>query len=193
MEKLKQKILDEGQVLEGDILKVDRFLNHQVDVKFLESIGAEFARKFGDIEVDKILTIETSGIAIAVITAKYFNYCPVVYAKKNASLNLDADIYESEAFSFTKNQNYRIMVSKRYLNPGERVLIIDDFLANGQAITALTDIIDQAGASLQGIGIVIEKGFMEGGVEIRKRGIDLESLAIVEAMDEDGTIVFKQK
>lgn len=191
MELLKKKIVEEGRVLPGDILKVDNFLNHQVDVRFMEAVGAEFARRFEGVEVNKILTIETSGIAVASIVSKYFGYCPVVFAKKMDSLNLDKEIYCSEAFSFTKNRNYRIMVSKRYLSADDKVLIIDDFLANGKAVLALKDVVEQSGAELEGVGIVIEKGFMPGGQELRKSGVQVESLAVVKAMDDEGNIEFE--
>lgn len=191
MELLKNKILEDGHALGQDILKVDSFLNHQLDIQLFEAMGAEFARRFEDAEVTKILTIETSGIAIAAVVAKYFNYCPVVFGKKNASLNLDKDIYSSEVYSFTKQQTYQIMVSEKYLNPGDKVLIIDDFLANGKAVAALEDIVRQAGAELVGVGIAIEKGFQCGGREIRESGVRLESLAIVDELRADGTIRFR--
>lgn len=191
MELLKNKILNDGHALGKDILKVDSFLNHQLDIRLFEAMGEEFARRFKDVEVTKILTIETSGIAIAAVAAKYFGYCPVVFGKKNASLNLDKDIYTSEVYSFTKQQTYQIMVSKKYLNPEDKVLIIDDFLANGKAVAALEEIVKQSGASLVGVGIAIEKGFQNGGKEIRESGIRLESLAIVDEMHEDGSMIFR--
>lgn len=191
MELLKNKILNDGHALGKDILKVDSFLNHQLDIRLFEAMGEEFARRFENVEVTKILTIETSGIAIAAVAAKYFDYCPVVFGKKNASLNLDKDIYTSEVYSFTKQQTYQIMVSKKYLNPEDKVLIIDDFLANGKAVSALEEIVKQSGAQLMGVGIAIEKGFQNGGKEIRESGIRLESLAIVDEMHEDGTIIFR--
>lgn len=191
MELLKNKILNDGHALGKDILKVDSFLNHQLDIRLFEAMGEEFARRFKDVEVTKILTIETSGIAIAAVASKYFDYCPVVFGKKNASLNLDKDIYTSEVYSFTKQQTYQIMVSKKYLNPEDKVLIIDDFLANGKAVEALEEIVKQSGAQLMGVGIAIEKGFQNGGKEIRASGTRLESLAIVDEMHEDGTIIFR--
>ncbi|MDO4287895.1 MAG: xanthine phosphoribosyltransferase [Eubacterium sp.] len=190
MDLLKQKIVEEGSASGKEILKVDAFLNHQLDVRLFEAMGEEFARRFAGQGVNKLLTIETSGIAIAAVVAKYFDYCPVVFGKKNVSLNLDKEIYTSEVYSFTKQTTYQVMVSKKYLNAGDRVLIIDDFLANGKAVEALKDIVEQAGATLVGVGIAIEKGFQKGGKELRNAGVKLESLAIVQEMKEDGTIVF---
>ncbi|MGI6422129.1 MAG: xanthine phosphoribosyltransferase [Syntrophomonadaceae bacterium] len=189
MQTLKEKILTEGKVLSNDILKVDNFLNHQLDVDFINEIGREFARRFKEEEISKILTIEASGIAVAALTAQYFKV-PVVFAKKAESKNLDEEVYKSEVFSFTKDKNYSIMVSKKYLNPEDRVLIIDDFLANGRAALGLKDIVEQAGARLVGIGIVIEKGFQSGGKILRKSGIRVESLAIINTMS-PGHIVFQ--
>lgn len=192
MELLEKKIINDGHVLGKDILKVDSFLNHQLDIQLFEAMGEEFARRFEKKRVNKILTIETSGIAIAAVVAKYFNYCPVIFGKKNVSLNLDKEVYTSEVYSFTKQQTYEIMVSKKYLNADDCVLIIDDFLANGKAVEALENIVEQAGAELIGVGVAIEKGFQDGGKNIRESGIHLESLAIVDAMDDDGTIVFRR-
>lgn len=191
MELLKNKIVEDGHSLGQDILKVDSFLNHQLDIKLFEAMGQEFARRFEGKGVNKILTIETSGIAIAAVVAKYFDYCPVVFGKKNLSLNLDKEIYSSEVYSFTKQQTYQLMVSKKYLNPDDKVLIIDDFLANGKAVEALTNVVAQSGAELVGVGIAIEKGFQCGGKEIRDAGIHLESLAIVDALNQDGSIIFR--
>lgn len=191
MELLKNKIVKDGYALGKNILKVDAFLNHQLDISLFEAMGEEFARRFAGMGVNKILTIETSGIAIAAIVAKYFDYCPVVFGKKNCSLNLDKEIYTSEVYSFTKQQTYQLMVSKKYLTSTDTVLIIDDFLANGKAVAALVDVVAQAGAKLAGVGIAIEKGFQCGGKEIRESGIQLESLAIVEDMNEDGSIIFR--
>lgn len=190
MELLKQKIIEEGSASGKEILKVDAFLNHQLDIRLFEAMGEEFARRFAGMGVNKILTIETSGIAIAAVAAKYFDYCPVVFGKKNVSLNLDKEIYTSEVYSFTKQTTYQVMVSKKYLSAGDRVLIIDDFLANGKAVEALKDIVEQAGATLVGVGIAVEKGFQKGGRELRDSGVKLESLAIVQEMREDGAIVF---
>ncbi len=184
MELLKKKILDEGSVEAGNILKVDSFLNHQLDVAFLNEVGKEFKRLFGDREITKILTLETSGIAIASIAAQYFNV-PVVFAKKIETKNLDKETYESDVFSYTKGKTYKIKVSKKYIKPDDRILIIDDFLANAQAALGLMDIINKAGAKLEGIGIVIEKGFQDGGELLRKQGVNLKSLVIVDQLEKD--------
>ncbi|SHH22902.1 xanthine phosphoribosyltransferase [Thermosyntropha lipolytica DSM 11003] len=189
MELLKRKILEEGEVIGEDILKVDSFLNHQLDIEFLNEVGREFWYRFKDEKVTRILTIESSGIAIAAITAQYFKV-PVVFAKKNISRNLDTEIYTSEVFSFTKGTTYQIKVAKRYITSQDRILIIDDFLANGRAVLGLKDIIEQAGAYLVGVGIVIEKGFQQGGKTLREAGVNLHSLAIVDSM-RDGKIVFR--
>lgn len=189
MELLKNKILREGKVLGGDVLKVDSFLNHQIDVKLFNEIGKEFKNRFKNKEVTKILTIEASGIGIACITAQYFNV-PVVFAKKHEGSNMDKDNYESEVYSFTKNKSYIVRVSKKYINSNDKVLIIDDFLANANAASALIDIVKQAGAEVSGVGIVIEKGFQKGRKIIEDKKIQLESLAIVESM-KDGNIIFK--
>lgn len=191
MDLLKKKIIEEGSASGKEILKVDAFLNHQLDIRLFEAMGEELAKRFEGEGINKILTIETSGIAIAAVVAKYFDYCPVVFGKKKASLNLDKEIYSSEVYSFTKQTTYQVMVSKKYLSEGDRVLIIDDFLANGKAVAALMDIVDQAGAELVGVGIAIEKGFQNGGKELRESGVRLESLAIVDEMLEDGTIKFR--
>ncbi|HWQ29518.1 MAG TPA: xanthine phosphoribosyltransferase [Negativicutes bacterium] len=185
MKLLKEKILKEGRVLNGNILKVDSFLNHQLDVEFLNELGMEFKRRFQDKEITKILTIEASGIAIAAITAQYFKV-PVVFAKKTESKNLDKEIYEGNVYSYTKDKQYKIMVSKRYISSQDKILIIDDFLANGQAILGLKEIVDAAAADLVGVGIVIEKGFQKGGGLLRESGINIESLAIIDSMDADG-------
>lgn len=188
MKLLKDKMTSDGNVREGNVIKVDSFLNHQIDIDLLNAIGQEFKDRFKDKKVDKILTIEASGIAIAVIAAQYFNV-PVVFAKKTESKNLDSDTYESEVYSYTKDKTYTIRVSKKYLSQGENILIVDDFLAKGKAAAGLIDILEKAQCNVSGIGIVIEKGFQHGGDEIRKKGIKLESLAIVESI-EDGKIVF---
>jgi len=188
MELLKKRILEDGRVGNGGVLKVDSFLNHQIDIDLYNEIGKEFKKRFSDKKVSKILTIEASGIGIACITAQYFNV-PVVFAKKTESKNLDSETYQSEVYSFTKEKNYRIRVSKKYLNPGENVLIIDDFLANGRAVLGLMDIIQQSGASLAGVGIVIEKGFQDGGHLLREKGVQVESLAIIKSM-ENGKVEF---
>lgn len=189
MKLLKEKILAEGRVLGQEILKVDSFLNHQIDVNLFNEIGKEFKERFKNEKITKILTIEASGIGIACITAQYFNV-PVVFAKKTESRNLDQETYESEVYSFTKEKNYKIRVSKRYISPEDNILIIDDFLANGQAVLGLKSIVDSAGAHLAGAGIVIEKGFQDGRKLLNKSGIRVESLAIIKSMDE-GSIKFE--
>ncbi len=188
MELLKKRILSDGRVLGEEILKVDSFLNHQIDAELFQEIGKEFYNRFKDAPVTKILTIEASGIAIAVVAALFFKV-PVVFAKKTQSRNLDADTYKSQVFSFTKQTTYDIQVSKRYLSPDDHVLILDDFLANGKAALGLMDIVEQAGATTEGIGIVIEKGFQNGGQSIRDKNIRVESLAIVDRFT-DGQIKF---
>lgn len=189
MELLKQRMIKDGFIENCGIIKVDSFLNHQIDIDLLNKIGKEFRERFKNEKVDKILTIEASGIAIAVITAQYFNV-PVVFAKKTESKNLDKDTYDSQVYSYTKNKLYTIKVSKRYLNENENILILDDFLANGKAAEGLIDIATKAKCNVAGIGIVIEKGFQKGGNNIRNLGIKLESLAIVESI-EDGKIAFR--
>ena len=184
MEALKKKILTDGAAYGSEIVKVDSFINHQIDVAFLNEIGKEFARIFSDVEITKIITIESSGIAIAVIAAQYFNNVPVVFAKKSESRNLDPDKYHGEVYSFTKQKVYPIMISKKYISPNDKILIIDDFLANGKAALALNNLCEQAGATVQGIGIVIEKGFQPGGKLLREiNNIRVESLAIIDNID----------
>lgn len=190
MEKLKEKILTEGRISGNDILKVDSFLNHQLDVAFLNEIGKEFSKRFEGQKIDKILTIEASGIAIASIASKYFGNVPVVFAKKVESKNLDKDVYESEVYSFTKAKNYTIRVSKRYLNKGENILVLDDFLANGRAAIGLNELVEQAQANLVGVGIVIEKGFQDGAKLLDEKNINLQSLVVLESI-ENGQIKFK--
>lgn len=189
MELLKQRILNEGRVINDDILKVDSFLNHQMDINLFNEIGKEFKDIFKNDRVDKILTIESSGIGLACITAQYFNV-PVVFAKKSLSSNLGSEVYQSRVFSFTKNIAYRILVSKSYIHSKENILIIDDFLANGQAVLGLSDIIGQAKANNVGAGIVIEKGFQEGRRILKEKGIRIEALAVIESM-KGGKVVFK--
>ena len=172
MKILQDRIRKDGKVEKGNILKVDSFLNHQIDAELLDEIGKEFHRQFADHGVTKILTIEASGIAIAIAAARYFR-CPVVFAKKTKTLNIAGDVYTSKVDSFTHKTTNDIIVSKRFLNAGDRVLILDDFLANGKAIFGLSDLIRQAGAELVGAGVVIEKGFQEGGKKIREMGVDL--------------------
>ena len=171
-------------------LKVDKFLNHQMDVKLFNDIGEEFAKRFAGTGVNKILTIESSGIGIACIAAQHFNNCPVIFAKKTLSKNLDGEMFVTQVKSYTKGVTYDVMVSEKYLGKGDKVLIIDDFLANGCALMGLIDIVKQSGAELAGAGIVIEKGFQVGGKTIRDMGVKLESLAIVDSMD-NGTITFR--
>jgi xanthine phosphoribosyltransferase len=178
MEALKQRILTEGRVIGTDILKVDSFLNHQLDIILLNAIGQEFKRRFQDKKVTKILTVEASGIAIACMTAQHFGV-PVLFAKKTEAANQDAEVYESEVYSFTRRKTYKVRVSKKYLNADDHVLIVDDFLAAGKAANGLIDIVGQAGATLAGVGIAIEKGFQPGGQEMRRKGIHLESLALL--------------
>lgn len=190
MEKLKEKIITEGRVSGNDILKVDNFLNHQLDVAFLNEIGKEFAKRFKGKKIDKILTIEASGIAIASITSQYFSNVPVVFAKKVESKNLDKDVYESKVYSFTKAKEYTIRVSKRYLNEGENILVLDDFLANGRAAIGLKELVEQANANLVGVGIVIEKGFQEGGMLLQEKGVNLQSLVVLDSI-ENGKINFR--
>jgi xanthine phosphoribosyltransferase len=189
MKLLKERILKDGKVIGEDILKVDSFLNHQVDVKLLNEMGKEFAMRFKDIKVDKILTIEASGIGIACIVAQYFDV-PVVFAKKHKGLNMDNSVYEAEVFSFTKNTTYNVRVAKDFITADEKILIIDDFLANGKAIEGLMDIINQGKAKTVGIGIVIEKAFQNARVEIENTGVRLESLAIIEGF-KDGEVYLK--
>lgn len=189
---LEERILKDGIVKEGNVLKVDSFLNHQMDVKLFDEIGAEFKRRFDGVQVDKILTIEASGIGIACMVARHFDV-PVIFAKKSKSVNIDGDVFVAEVESFTHKCKNQIMVSKKFLKPGENVLIIDDFLANGCALQGLISIVSSAGANVVGIGIVIEKGFQQGGQIIRNLGYHLESLAIVEEMNaETGDIRFRE-
>lgn len=191
MDALKKKIITDGTAIGTDIVKVDSFLNHQIDIAFMNEIGKEFARIFSDVEVTKIVTIEASGIAIAGIASQYFNNVPVVFAKKTESRNLDPDKYHGEVYSFTKQRAYPIMISKRYLSADDKILILDDFLANGKAALALKNLCEQAGATVQGIGIVIEKGFQNGGKLLREEnGIRVESLAIIDSID-NGIITFR--
>ena len=191
MELLEQRIKKDGVVKAGNVLKVDSFLNHQIDIDLLNEIGKEFKRIFSDVEVTKILTVEASGIAIAAIVAQYFNV-PVVFAKKSQSINLDGSVYTTKIESFTHKRVYDVIVSKKYLSPEDKVIVVDDFLVNGCAADGLIDIIKESGAKLQGVGIIIEKGFQDGGKRLRERGIRVESLAIVDAMnDETGEITFR--
>ena len=190
---LEERILKDGIVKEGNVLKVDDFLNHQMDVALLDEIGREFYRLFADVPVTKILTIEASGIAIAYATARCFGV-PLVFAKKSKSINIDGDTYSAEVESFTHKNKNTVIVSKKFLNPGDNILIVDDFLANGCALQGLISITETAGANVAGIGIAIEKGFQHGGTMIRNFGYRLESLAIVDGMDaETKTINFRKQ
>lgn len=190
MEKLKQMILEKGETREGDILKVDSFLNHQIDADLLYDMGEAFYENFKDAGITKILTIEVSGIAIAMMAALFFKV-PVVFAKKTESLNLDKEVFTGKVYSYTKNRTYDIMVSKKYLSDTDRVLIVDDFLADGNAMKGLLDVVEKSGASVGGIGIAIEKGFQPGGAYLREKGYDLQSLAIVDDLS-GGVIRFRE-
>ena len=192
MQLLKDRIRKDGIVREGGVLKVDSFLNHQMDIKLFEEIGKEFRRRFEGEEINKILTIEASGIGIACIVAQYF-HVPVVFAKKTKTKNIAGDVYTSRVESYTHGRVYDIIVSKDFLGPEDKVLLIDDFLANGKALEGLAQLVQDAGATLVGAGIIIEKGFQRGGDVIREKGIHLESLAIVESMDPTtGEVVFRE-
>ncbi len=191
MELLKQRILKDGIVKEGNVLKVDSFLNHQMDINLFAEFGKEFKNRFKDEEINKILTIEASGIGIACIVAQSFNV-PVVFAKKTKTKNIAGEVYTTKIESFTHNKIYDIIVSKKFLNKNDRVLIIDDFLANGCALLGLSQLVSDSGATLVGAGIVIEKGFQDGGELIRKNGVRVESLAIIDKMDEKTGIVFRK-
>ena len=190
---LEEKIVKEGVVKKGNILKVDSFLNHQMDVKLFRQMGEEFKKRFADKPINKILTVEASGIGIACIVAECFDV-PVVFAKKSKSVNIDGEVYNAEVESFTPKCKNQLVVSKKFLNPKDHILIIDDFLANGCALQGLISIVSQAGGTVEGIGIAIEKGFQQGGKIIRNLGFQLESLAIVESMDaSDGSVVFREQ
>ena len=190
MKALKEKILNEGVAIGTEIVKVDHFLNHRIDVKFLEEIGKEFKKRFENEEINKILTVEASGIAVACLAAPYFDYAPVVFAKKAAPSTMTEGFYVAEAKSFTKGTVSLLRVSERFLGKGDKVLIIDDFLAHGQASLALADLVEQAGAEVVGIGAVIEKGFQGGSERLRDKGYKVESLAVIEKIT-DGRIIFK--
>ena len=190
---LEERILKDGIVKKGNVLKVDSFLNHQMDAALLDEIGEEFHRRFADVKITKVLTIEASGIAIAYAVARCFGV-PMVFAKKAKSINIDGDMYTTEVESFTHKNKNQIIVSKKFLSSDDKILIIDDFLANGCALHGLISIADAAGAKVEGIGIVIEKGFQYGGRAIRNLGYRLESLAIVESMDEETqNVVFREQ
>ncbi len=193
MKLLEDRIRRDGVVKEGNVLKVDRFLNHQMDIELFQEIGKEFKRRFSNENVNKILTIEASGIGIACIAAESF-HVPVVFAKKTQTKNIAGEVYTTQVESFTHGRIYDIIVSKEFLGKGDRVLLIDDFLANGKALEGLAQLVQDSGAELVGAGVVIEKGFQRGGDAIRAKGIHLESLAIVESMnDKTGEIVFREQ
>ena len=193
MELLKEKIRRQGKVGAGNVLKVDSFLNHQMDIKLFNEFGKEFKRRFADVEVNKILTIEASGIGIACIVAQSFDV-PVLFAKKSKTKNIAGEVYPSRVQSYTHGRIFDIIVAKEFLGPGDKVLIIDDFLANGAALEGLISLVKDSGAEFVGAGIIIEKGFQGGGDRLREAGIRLESLAIVDSMDETtGEIVFRDE
>lgn len=193
MRLLEERIRRDGIIKEGNVLKVDSFLNHQMDIDLFNEIGREFKKRFEGKEINKILTIEASGIGIACIVAQHF-HVPVVFAKKSQSINLEGEMLVAEVESFTHKCKNNVIVAKKFINPEDKVLIIDDFLANGCALQGLIQIVQSAGASVEGIGIVIEKGFQSGGRMIRNLGFQLESLAIIDKMNaEDGSIVFREQ
>ena len=191
MKLLEERIRKDGIVKEGNVLKVDSFLNHQMDTDLFNEMGKEFKRLFADKPINKILTIEASGIGIACIVAQHF-HVPVVFAKKSQSINIDGDVYSTKIESFTHKKVYDVIVSKKYIGKDDHILLIDDFLANGCALEGLINLVQSAGATGEGIGIAVEKGFQEGGKRIREKGVQLESLAIVDAMDsKTGEITFR--
>ena len=189
---LEERIVKDGIVKEGNVLKVDSFLNHQMDIELFDQIGAEFKKRFADKNINKILTIEASGIAIACMTARYFDV-PVVFAKKAKSKNLDGDVYTSVVHSYTYGKDFNVTLSQKFLGPQDNVLVIDDFLASGKAMKGLLDICGQAGCKVAGIGICIEKGFQNGGRELREQGYKVASLAIVDHFNEDDTLTFREQ
>lgn len=191
MKLLEERIRKDGTVKAGNVLKVDSFLNHQMDIELFNEMGKEWARLFADRKITKILTVEASGIGIACVAAQHF-HVPVVFAKKSQSVNIDGEVYSTKIESFTHKRVYDVIVSKKFLHPEDHILIIDDFLANGCALEGLIDIVNKAGASVEGVGIAVEKGFQKGGDLIRSKGICVESLAIVESMDDKtGEITFR--
>ena len=191
MKVLEERIRKDGTVKAGNVLKVDSFLNHQMDIDLFNEMGKEWARLFADRKITKILTVEASGIGIACVAAQHF-HVPVVFAKKSQSVNIDGEVYSTKIESFTHKRVYDVIVSKKFLHPEDHILIIDDFLANGCALEGLIDIVNKAGASVEGVGIAVEKGFQKGGDLIRSKGIRVESLAIVESMDDKtGEITFR--
>ena len=193
MRLLEERIRRDGVVKSEGVLKVDSFLNHQIDIELIDEMGAEFARLFADAPINKILTIEASGIGIACLVARHFGNVPVVFAKKSQSINLDGDMYSTKIQSFTHGRVFDVIVSKKFLGPEDHVLIIDDFLANGCALRGLIELVGESGATIEGIGIAIEKGFQHGGDQLREQGYRLESLAVLESMDPaTGDIVFRE-
>ena len=191
MKLLEERIRKDGTVKAGNVLKVDSFLNHQMDIDLFNEMGKEWARLFADRKITKILPVEASGIGIACVAAQHF-HVPVVFAKKSQSVNIDGEVYSTKIESFTHKRVYDVIVSKKFLHPEDHILIIDDFLANGCALEGLIDIVNKAGASVEGVGIAVEKGFQKGGDLIRSKGIRVESLAIVESMDDKtGEITFR--
>lgn len=191
MQLLKDRIRKDGVIKDGNVLKVDSFLNHQMDIALINEMGKEFRRRFPDESINKILTIEASGIGIACVAAQHFGV-PVVFAKKAKSVNIDGDVWATKIESFTHKRVYDVIVSKKYLGPQDHVLIIDDFLANGCALQGLLSLVRAAGAAVEGVGIAVEKGFQRGGELIRAQGVRVESLAVVDAMDADtGEIIFR--
>ena len=192
MQLLEERILKDGKVFSGNVLKVDSFLNHQLDVELLDKMGLEMKKLFKDSDITKVLTIEASGIGVGCMVAKHFN-CPLLFAKKSKTLNIKGDVYTSKVESFTHQCTYDIIVSKDFLNENDTVLIVDDFLAKGNALIGLIDIVNQSGAHLAGCGIAIEKGYQGGGDKLRTQGIRVESMAIVEEMnDVTGEIIFRK-
>ena len=191
MKLLEEKIVRDGTIRPGGIVKVDNFLNHQLDVELLDECGKEFARLFKDKRVTKILTIEASGIAIAICAARHMGNIPVVFAKKAQTKNVDDDVYQTPVMSFTHGREFMVRVAKKYISPDDKLLIIDDFLANGKAVLGLLDIAEQAGAEVAGVGICIEKVFQDGGAIVRDMGVDVHSLAMID-LDENGEMKFVQ-
>ncbi len=192
MKELEERIARQGTVKPGNVLKVDAFLNHQCDVELFDHMGAAWAEHFHGKTINKILTIEASGIGIACVAARHFGNVPVVFAKKAQSINLDGDQYTTTVYSFTKQKEFPVIVSKRYLNEGDHVLLIDDFLANGKALSGLIELCHKAGAVVEGIGIAVEKGFQGGGDRFRASGIPYKALAVIEKADENG-FVFREE
>ena len=190
MQLLKDKIRRDAKIIDNRIIQVSNFLNHQLDITLFNEIGKEFKARFSNKDITKIVTIETSGIAIASIAAQHFNNVPVVFAKKHAGLNMNQDSYEAKVYSYTKDQEYTIKISKEFISPADKILIIDDFLASGNAIMGLVNLITQSGAEICGVGIVIEKAFQGGRSLILEKGLQLESLAIIDSI-QDGQVLFK--